>query len=68
MPSATQDLKEIAENDLPIKSLDEVIAEYSTPEFTEALLDHFHEAKRRALADIRGAGLVLATEEETVQR
>ena len=58
-PNATQPCGE---------SREEKLAGYSSPEFTEALLEHFHEAKRRALADIRGEGLVPATESEAARR
>ena len=31
------------------ESLDEKVAHYGSPEFTKALTEHFHQAKRRAL-------------------
>lgn len=56
------------ESDVPAESLEKIVAQHSTPEFTEAILDHFHEAKRRALGDIREAGLKPATETENAHR
>ena len=68
MSTATHDLPNVPKKEPPAKSLEQIIAEHNTPEFTEALLDHFHEAKRRALADVRGVGLTPATESEVARR
>lgn len=67
MPSAVQEFPKVETQDARRKNLEEIVADYSSPKFTEALMDHFHEAKRRALEDIRNAGLTPATEPETVK-
>ena len=67
MSTAIRDLPNIAEQDAPRKNLEQIVSEYSSPQFTDALLNHFHEAKRRALGDIREAGLTPATEPEVAK-
>jgi hypothetical protein len=68
MSTAIRDLPSVPEKDPFAKSLEQIVAEYDTPEFTEAILDHFHEAKQRALADVRSAGLTPATEPEVARQ
>lgn len=67
MSTAVQEFPKAEEQNARPKNLEEMVADYSSPKFTEALMDHFHEAKRRALADIGKAGLTPATEPETVK-
>ena len=67
MTTATHDLPNVTGQDAPRKSLEQIVSEYSSPQFTEALLTHFHEAKRLALGDIREAGLTPATESEVAK-
>ena len=67
MTTATRDLPNVTEQDAPRKSLEQIVSEYSSPQFTEALLNHFHEAKRCALGDIREAGLAPTTESEVAK-
>ncbi len=61
MPTTVRHLRD-ASRLARLIALVQIIAEHNTPKFTQALLDHFYEAKRRALADVRGAGLTPATE------
>lgn len=67
MSTVVRDLADAADQKVPGKNLAQIVAEYSSPQFTEALLNHFHEAKRRALGDIREAGLTPATESEVAK-
>ncbi len=60
MSAAMPDLPSILENESPEKSLEQILSEYNTPEFTEAILEHFLKAKRCALADVRGTGITNA--------
>ncbi|MCX7419766.1 MAG: hypothetical protein NT013_09550 [Planctomycetia bacterium] len=68
MSTAIRDLPSVPEKEPLAKSLEQIVAEYDTPEFTEAIMNHFHEAKRRALSDVIGAGLAPATETEVARR
>ncbi|MFM9964738.1 MAG: hypothetical protein ACKV2Q_26325 [Planctomycetaceae bacterium] len=67
MSTAVRDLPSVSDQSAPKENLEQMIASYSSPQFTEALLEHFHEAKRRALGDIREAGLTPATEPEVAK-
>ena len=67
MPTTVGESPKDSDQDAQRKSLEQIVSEYSSPQFTEALLNHFHEAKRRALGDIREAGLTPATESEVAK-
>lgn len=49
-------------DDAPEETLEQIIATYSTPEFTEALLNHFQRAKRQALAGVHNLELARTIE------
>ena len=57
--SATVPIKTIEtvpkETPQPVETRDEKIARYSSPEFTKALTETFHQAKRRAIQADREA-------------
>ena len=67
MPTTVGESPKDSDQDAQRKSLEQIVSEYSSSQFTEALLNHFHEAKRRALGDIREAGLTPATESEVAK-